>query len=529
MTLASSVAAPGGRDADMMPGTIRAIQLLLAGVLLFGIAVVTVASEIRHPTLLALGLMVTILATAVALVAPWSRLPHWAAAVLPALDAIAVGLLREASPSAGLGLLWAFPTIWAVWAFGVPGAITSVVAVSTAYWLLGSMGSSPVNADLAMIFPATIAVLACVTYVIRRRSRAQRDLLQRQSVVLRRATARAQRQEALVTDVLDAVDFGVVGFDNRGDITISNDAHHRLEQLRAGAAVYDADGLTALAAADEPIARAMQGETFDDALVWYGDPGAPDRTAMQFTARADPAGGAAGSRIVVTREVTDELLALRSREDLVDSVSHELRTPLTSILGYLDLASEDDLPESTRRSLAVAERNAERLLALVTDVLAASATSRMGLALRIEPRAAELSEPVLAAVESAQTRAAARLVTIDVAGVEPTVAVIDTHRIQQVMDNLIGNAIKYGRDGGRIEVGCASDGDHAWLVVRDDGPGVAQVDLPHVFDRFYRSDGVRKSSVHGSGLGLAISRDIVRAHGGEITVSSEPGRGASFV
>ncbi|GAB2623409.1 sensor histidine kinase [Pseudactinotalea suaedae] len=515
----------------MTPGTIRTIQLLLAGVLLFGVAVVTVASQVVEPTLLALGLTTTVVATAVALLVPWRQLPHWVAAIIPAMDAIAVGLLREASPSAGLGLLWSFPTIWAVWAFGLPGAIVSVVAVSAAYWTLGFVGTSALDADLALIFPATIAVLAGVTYVIRRRTHAQSDLLQHQAVALRRATRRAQRQEALVTDVLDAVDFGVVGFDDTGAMAISNDAHHRLQEVRdaAGDAVYAADGYTRLAPHEEPTARALDGETFEGALVWYGDPGSPDRTAVLATARADVGGSAAGGRIMVTRDVTDELLALRSREDLVDSVSHELRTPLTSILGYLELAADDDLPESTRRSLAVAERNAERLLALVTDVLAASATSRMGLDLRIEPAVAELSEPVLAAVEAAQVRAHARHVSIDASGVEPTVAVIDAPRIQQVADNLIGNAIKYGREGGRIEVGCTADGDHAWVVVRDDGPGIAAVDLPHVFDRFFRSDGVRKSSTHGSGLGLAISRDIVRAHGGEITVRSEPSGGPTFV
>ena len=515
----------------MTPGTIRAIQLLLAGVLLFGVAVVTVASQVVEPTLLALGLTTTILATAVALATPWRRLPTWVAAIVPMMDAIAVGLLREASPSAGLGLLWSFPTIWAVWAFGLPGAIISVIAVSSAYWALGSFGTSTLDADLALIFPATIAVLAGITYVIRRRTHAQSDLLHHQSMALRRATRRAQRQEALVTDVLDAVDFGVVGFDATGAMTISNDAHHRLQRIRevVGDAVYAADGYTPLAQHDEPTARASRGENFEGALVWYGEPGSPDRTAVMATARADVGGSATGGRLMVTREVTDELLAVRSREDLVDSVSHELRTPLTSILGYLELAADDDLPETTRRGLAVAERNAERLLALVTDVLAESATSRMGLDLRIETATAELSEPVLAAVETSQVRARARRVTIDASGVEPTVAVIDTPRIQQVADNLIGNAIKYGREDGLIEVGCTADGDHAWVVVRDDGPGIAEVDLPHVFDRFFRSDGVRKSSTHGSGLGLAISRDIVRAHGGEITVRSEPGSGATFV
>lgn len=532
MTEAAAGAGPRERDIDLTAGTIRTIQLLMAGVLLFGVGVVTVAGEVTSATLLALGLTATVAATAAALLAPWERLPTWTAALVPFVDAVAIALLREASPRAGLGLLWAFPTIWAAWAFGRPGAIGAVAVVSVAYWGLGAFGSSPVDADLATLFPATIAVLAGVTEVIRRRSRAQRDLLQRQSAALRSAIAQARRQEALVTDVLDAVDFGVVGFDAVGATTIANDAHRRLQRLRdaAGDAIYDADGFTRLDPEQAPLARAGRGETFDAALVWFGEPGSPDRRALQSTARAEVGGSSPGGRIVVTRDVTGELLALRSREDLVASVSHELRTPLTSILGYLELASGDpDLSPPTRRSLAVAERNAERLLELVTDVLAASTTSRMGLELRIDPEPADLAEPVLAAVESARPRADARGMTLDAAGVEPVLAVVDPHRMQQVVDNLVGNAIKYGREGGRVEIGCTADGDHAWLVVRDDGPGIAEVDLPHVFERFYRSDGVRHSSTHGSGLGLAISRDIVRAHGGEMTVRSRPGEGATFV
>lgn len=520
-------------DAASGPTTIRTIQLLLAAMMLFGAVVVVVAQEVTQPSALALGLALTLAATALALLAPWGRWPRWAGGVIPALDAIAIGLIREASPSAGLGLLWAFPAMWAAWTFGLPGALTAVIGISAAYWTLGVVGSIPIDAQLALIFPATIAVIAGVAYVVGRRAHAQQALLLRQSVALQRAMTRSRRQEALVTDVLDAVDFGVVGFDADGELTIANEAHARLRRVReqASGAIYAADGFTPLRPEDDPVQRALRGETFDAELHWYGDPGSPQRRALQSVALANTGfHGEDLGRIVVTRDVTAEQLALRSREDLVASVSHELRTPLTSIVGYLELAAEDPtLTETTRRSLGVAERNSERLLALVTDVLAASVTSRMGLDMRIVPDQADLAEPVLAAVEAAEVRARAREMTIDAGAVEPTPVSIDRHRIQQVVDNLIGNAIKYGREGGRIEVGCAVDGDHAWVVVRDDGPGIPTAELGKVFDRFFRSESVRNSSVHGSGLGLAISRDIVRAHGGDLTVTSEPGSGATFV
>ncbi len=532
-TPASAATSRGGEGDPMSLTTIRTIQLLLAAMMLTGAVVVTVAGAVVDANLLALGLVVTLTATAAALLIRWSDLPRTASALIPALDAVAIGLFRESSPTAGLGLLWAFPVMWAAWSFGLPGTLVSVVAVAAAYWTSGLLGASTFNADLALIFPSTIAVLAGVTYVVARRSHAQRALLVRQSTALRHAMTRARHQEALVADVLDSVDFGVVGFDTTGEMTITNEAHDRLQRIRveAGDAVFAADGFTRLDVDDDPIQRALRGETFEAELCWYGEPGSPERRALQSIVRTNV--GVRGEdlgRIVVSRDVTEEQLALRSREDLVASVSHELRTPLTSILGYLELAGEDDtLSETTRRNLGVAERNAERLLALVTDVLATSATSRMGLDMRIDPRPADLALPVLAAVEAAQVRATARSITINASAVEPTEVTIDVHRMQQVVDNLLGNAIKYGHEAGTIEVGCGADGDHAWVVVRDDGPGIPTAELGKVFDRFFRSESVRKSSVHGSGLGLAISRDIVRAHGGDLTVTSDSGAGATFV
>jgi signal transduction histidine kinase len=221
--------------------------------------------------------------------------------------------------------------------------------------------------------------------------------------------------------------------------------------------------------------------------------------------------------------------ALRAREDLVASVSHELRTPLTPILGYLELALErTDIPDDARQNLAIAERNAERLLELVTDILAISSVSRHGVDLVLHRAPVDLATVVTAAAESLRPRAAERRIAIDLDEVRPVVADVDGHRLRQVVDNLLGNAVKYHRDGGRVEVALSCDGVHAWLSVSDDGPGISEAEQPQLFERFFRADAVRNSSTHGSGLGLAISRDLVRAHGGEIFVQSRTGAGSTF-
>lgn len=315
-------------------------------------------------------------------------------------------------------------------------------------------------------------------------------------------------------------------------MVVTNEAHGRLQRARADASrAYASDGITPIADDDLPLARARRGEVFENALVWHGDPGDERRRALRSTARrlVDKDLSDAGM-IIVTLDVTAEELALRAREDLVASVSHELRTPLTSITGYVELALDDpSLSPVTRRSLDVVERNAGRLLDLVEDLLTASAASHRGVELSLRTVPTDLSVVVEASVEAALPRAVERRVTIDTSAVESVRAIADPHRIRQVVDNLLSNAIKYNHVGGRIEVGLTGDAAHVWLAVSDNGPGIPESELPQLFERFFRSGLVRNSTTHGSGLGLAISREIVRAHGGEITVRTAFNEGAMFI
>lgn len=506
-------------------------QLLLAAILLFAAPLVVIFGPLSHPALITAGMTVVFATTVLALLVPWERIPPLVSAAVPLLDIVAIGLLRESSPTSGFGLIWGFPVMWLAWTFGPLGAVVSTALVSVSYWLLNMFGTSTVTTLASILFPTTIAALATIAVMMARRAEAQRDLLEQQSRALQRTAERARRQEALVTDVLDAVDFGVIGFDTEGSITITNQTHARLQQIRDRRidSAFADDGVTPMPRESLPMSRARRGETFAAELIWYGEPG-EDRRAFNSTARRvlDSRGQEIGT-ILVSRDATEEQLALRSREDLMASVSHELRTPLTSILGYLDLAGDDEnLSPATRRGLEIAERNAERLLDLIADILAASASQQDG-GLTIQPKRSDLADVVRAAIESAQPRAAERRITIDGTGIEPVVASADTHRIRQVVDNLLSNAIKYGYDDGHIDVGCTGDGTNAWIVVRDNGPGILQSEQPKLFDRFFRSETVRHTSTHGSGLGLAISRDIVTSHGGDIAVRSSPGEGATFI
>ena len=508
------------------------LQLLLGTLVLLGSLVVVLTGEYEDPQWLVIGAWALFVAAAAALTVPWQRFPPGVTGILAAVDIAAIAVLRIGAPSSGFPLLWAFPVIWAAWSFGLLGGGLTVGAVTAAYAAITILDNTDEATLNAVLFPLTLAGLAAVAHHTARRSSAQRELLERQSTALQLAAERARAQEELVTNVLDAVDFGVIRLSRDGVVNLSNRAERRLQRVRerTADATYAADGITPIMDDEQPLARAVRGETFEAELVWHGAPG-EDRRALSTTARRvqDSHGEDAGA-IVVTEDVTAEQFALRAREDLMASVSHELRTPLTSILGYLELALDDEtLTPSTRRGLGVAQRGAERLLQLIGDILATAAASRHGIALSIDPEPIDLSDIVGAAIEAARPRADQRAMTVDSTGVEPAEAWADPHRVRQVVDNLISNAIKYADPYGNIEVGCTTDGHHSWIAVRDHGPGIPLDEQPRLFERYFRGDAVRKTATHGSGLGLAISRDIVRAHGGEITVQSTPGEGATFL
>jgi two-component system, OmpR family, sensor histidine kinase MprB len=206
----------------------------------------------------------------------------------------------------------------------------------------------------------------------------------------------------------------------------------------------------------------------------------------------------------------------QAQQQLIADASHELRTPLTAHRTNLELLARPDLPvEQRQRVLGAAVRAMERLSALVGDLIVAARDGRSVDAR--EPLA--LDELVAGTVERAQYRAAelhfeSRL--------EPCRIVGAGARVERTVDNVLDNAIKWSPPGGTVEIGLA-DGR---LTVRDHGPGIAEADLPHVFDRFYRAAAAR--ALPGSGLGLAIVKQTLEDHGGSVSVTNADGGGALF-
>ncbi len=218
----------------------------------------------------------------------------------------------------------------------------------------------------------------------------------------------------------------------------------------------------------------------------------------------------------------------RLKDEFVASVSHELRTPLTSIRGYLELMRDDNvLNDEHEEMLGIVDRNAERLLGLVNDLLFAAQVAA-GSPIKLAVEQFDLADIVADATAAAAPRAENGGVVLEVEA-EPTPLQADATRIAQVADNLISNAIKFTPPGGIVRVVLSSDADDAVLTVSDSGMGIADDEQADLFSRFHRTKAAKKGAIPGTGLGLSIVKSIVAAHGGTVTFESTVGAGTSFV
>lgn len=217
---------------------------------------------------------------------------------------------------------------------------------------------------------------------------------------------------------------------------------------------------------------------------------------------------------------------LRSR--LLADVAHEVRTPVATISAYLE-ALEDGVRELDPATVAVLREQVVRLTRLAEDLAAVTRAESGDLALdRRETPPAELVD---AAVSAGRERAAAAGVHLEGAADDGLPLVrVDRVRMAQVLDNLVTNAVRHTPPGGSVTVAARRQGGDVALRVDDTGEGIAAEHLPHVFERFYRSDTARDRAHGGSGIGLAICRALARAHGGTVTAASPgPDGGSSFV
>jgi signal transduction histidine kinase len=220
----------------------------------------------------------------------------------------------------------------------------------------------------------------------------------------------------------------------------------------------------------------------------------------------------------------------RLQRDFVTTASHELRTPLTSVLGYLEIvlgAGPGEISDEQRGHLQVVWRSAQRLLGLVGDLLTVDRAEAGGM--DVSPVPIALGPMIAPAVHDLELACVAKGLRLTMGPIPPDLTVVaDPDRFRQVLDNLIGNAIKFTPAPGEIMIDVATDGDRARISIADTGPGIPEDELPHIFERFYRTSSTARSAAQGTGLGLSIARALVEAHGGTLSAHSTVGEGTTF-
>jgi two-component system phosphate regulon sensor histidine kinase PhoR len=235
--------------------------------------------------------------------------------------------------------------------------------------------------------------------------------------------------------------------------------------------------------------------------------------------------------VAVFHDISDLKKAENMRRDFVANVSHELRTPVTIIKGYADTLLDGALesnPSLAIRFVEIISSHADRLANLINDILTLSRLETKDALLELNP--IDVSGTIAKACMLLQEGAAQKNISIineSIGGKLPRVKA-DQGRLEQVVVNLLENAIKYTPDGGTIRLFAEDEGENVNVSVADTGIGIPFKDLPRIFERFYRVDEARTRDQGGTGLGLAIVKHIVQLHGGNVSVSSEPGKGSVF-
>ena len=333
--------------------------------------------------------------------------------------------------------------------------------------------------------------------------------------------AQAQ-QQVLFNSMLE----GLLLLDGKRRIYLANRAFNNLFSIKTelrGKTIMEALRLHELA---ELVGRVeTEGQVFDYELKL------PEVSGRWLRVNAAVISNSAGARegtILVFHDLTRLKQLERTREDFVANVSHELRTPLSLIKGYVEtlLDGARDNPEVAERFLKIIERNAERLDLLIQDLLTISALESGRMELNLQPVALRaLAEKVFADLQAKAKNKDVSLIN----DLPELTANADVNRLEQVLANLVDNAIKYGRAQGSVKVSGQKVADgKVEIFVQDDGPGIPPESLDRVFERFYRVDKARSRDQGGTGLGLSIVKHIVHSHGGEVWAKSEPGKGATF-
>ncbi len=234
--------------------------------------------------------------------------------------------------------------------------------------------------------------------------------------------------------------------------------------------------------------------------------------------------------LVVLNDVTRLRRLENVRRDFVANVSHEIKTPLTAVKGFVETLRHGgmDDPEEAARFLAIIENHANRLSAIVDDLMLLARVEQGDRFEQIRFEVKPIRDVIEAAIQVCQPEAENKGARFETSCDTALAASIDPLLLEQALVNLLDNAVKYSKDGGRVLVSAETEASEVVIRVADDGMGIPREHLPRLFERFYRVDKARSRKLGGTGLGLAIVKHIAQAHGGRVTVDSALGKGSVF-
>jgi two-component system, OmpR family, phosphate regulon sensor histidine kinase PhoR len=337
-------------------------------------------------------------------------------------------------------------------------------------------------------------------------------------------------RESGTQTILGAMQDGLLVVDMGRHITLMNRTFENLFELRDGAVGAPLLESVRHATLDRLIAETLRtGKPMQSELMLKDSKTNAERhvevSAVPMKDDAEVTTGA----VVLFHDITELKRIDQIRRDFVANVSHELRTPLSILRGYIETLLDD--PKTSREELArilqTMERHSKRLGLLVDDLLSLSQLESSNT--NLEPGQVQLPELFNNVTRDWKERLVGKhlRLIVDLPPDMPPIRADET-RLQEVLFNLLENAVKYSRENGEIRLQAAQRGSEIVISVSDNGIGISRDDLPRIFERFYRADKARSREFGGTGLGLSIVKHIAQLHGGRVEAESEPGRGTTI-
>lgn len=337
-----------------------------------------------------------------------------------------------------------------------------------------------------------------------------------------RHQGRLSERERVLRHILEAIGEGFLGIDRDGKIVLANRRSAELLGVQAPLAGHPLVGVIRNAALHEAFDRARAGEKSSRMITVEG--GELTRHLDVHVLPVEGVSDVAAAALFV--DVTRLIRLERVRRDFLADFTHEVRTPLAGLRSASETLEHGKLrPEDEETLRRIVARQIERLERLVSDLAELSRIETGELELTKRPT--DLAALLQDVAGDFREKASARKVVLEIAG-EPVVAAVDPQRVEQILANLVDNAIKFSPPDARVVLRAERRANEDVVEVTDQGEGIEPADQERVFHRFYRVDKSRSQEVPGTGLGLAVVKHLVARHGGRVELKSEPGRGTTF-